>query len=62
MMVGQFCLLYCCYVYFLGLHDVCQFCVSFVYSIYIDLYDFEILFVVLILIVGGWLRMLFGVD
>ena len=31
------------------------------YSVYIDLQDFEILFVVLIVIVGGWLQMLLGV-
>ena len=56
--VGQFCLLYCCCIYVVGLHDVCQFCEEFfVYSIYVDLEDFEVFFffAVLIVIVGGWL-------
>ena len=43
--VGQFCLLHCCYVYVVGLHDVCQFCEFFVYSVDVDLQDFEVLFV-----------------
>ena len=44
-LVGQFCLLHCCCVYDFGLHDVCQFCEYFVYSIDVDLQDFEVLFV-----------------
>ena len=47
MMVGQFGLQNCCYVYVVGLQNVCQFCVFFVHSIYIDLLNFEVLFVVL---------------
>ena len=45
--VGQFCLLHCCYIYFVGLHNVCQFYEFFVYSVYVDLQDFEVLFVLL---------------
>ena len=45
--VGQFCLLYCCNIYVVGLHGVCQFCEFFVDPIYVDLEDFEILFVLL---------------
>ena len=46
-LVGQFCLLHCCCVYDFGLHDVCQFCEYFVYSIDVDLQNFEVLFVFL---------------
>ena len=41
--VGQFCLLYCCYIYVVGFHGVCQFCEFFVDPVYV-LGDFEVLF------------------
>ena len=60
-MVGQFSLLYCCYVYVVGLQDVCQFCVSFVHSICIDLCCVVLILVVNLLMVDsgcclGWTR------
>ena len=45
--VGQFCLLYCCYIYVVDFHGVCQFCEFFVDPVYVDLEDFEVLFALL---------------